>query len=49
MQLYSRRGATFGEARREANSDVVLFGLLHDTSIIMDFPEDAETAGVENG
>ncbi|KAL5108535.1 Transcription initiation factor TFIID subunit 5 [Taenia crassiceps] len=38
-RLYCRRGAIFGESRRDANSEVVLYGLLKDPNVELDSSE----------
>uniref|UniRef100_A0A0R3WAE6 WD_REPEATS_REGION domain-containing protein n=1 Tax=Taenia asiatica TaxID=60517 RepID=A0A0R3WAE6_TAEAS len=39
IQLCCRRGAIFGESRRDANSEVVLYGLLKDPNVELDSSE----------
>ncbi|KAH9284243.1 Transcription initiation factor TFIID subunit 5 [Echinococcus granulosus] len=36
IQLCCRRGAIFGESRRDANSEVILYGLLRDPNVELD-------------
>ncbi|VDL60354.1 unnamed protein product [Hymenolepis diminuta] len=39
LQLYARRGAIFGESRRDANTSAVLCGLLKDPAAELDTPD----------
>lgn len=39
VQLCCRRGAIFGESRRDANSETIMYGLLRDPNFDIDSPE----------
>ncbi|BHF72249.1 Transcription initiation factor TFIID subunit 5 [Sparganum proliferum] len=48
LQLHCRRGALFGEARKDANTEPVLYGLLRDSFASLDTSEPARSSPNDN-
>ncbi|KAL7060844.1 hypothetical protein AAHC03_09564 [Spirometra sp. Aus1] len=48
FKLHCRRGALFGEARKDANTEPVLYGLLRDSSTSLDTSEPAKSSPNDN-
>lgn len=49
LQLYARRGAIFGESRRDANTSAVLCGLLKDPAAELDTPDTNDGVNATQG